>query len=123
MCFGTNGDGGPNYFPNSFNGPIVDPSAKQKPFHVDGDVSRVDTKDADNVSQPKLYIEKDLTPDARKRLAVNLAGSLKKASPQIRGLVYRNNLDPISPSFGYQVRLAVQEALLQPDPTPPARSE
>ncbi|CAL8087859.1 unnamed protein product [Orchesella dallaii] len=116
MCFGANGDGGPNYFPNSFNGPIINPAAKQKPFHVNGDVVRADTRDADNFSQAKLFVEKDLTPDARHRLVTNLAGSLKKITPELRELVYRHNFDPVSPSFGMEVRLAVQTALKTPDP-------
>ncbi|PSN55074.1 Catalase [Blattella germanica] len=30
----------PNYYPNSFNGPEVDPSAAISPFHLSGDVKR-----------------------------------------------------------------------------------
>ncbi|ODM99440.1 Catalase, partial [Orchesella cincta] len=86
-------------------------------FSSNGDVIRADTKDADNFSQPRLFIEKDLTPESRQRLANNLAGSLKKIPPELRELVYRNNIDPVSRDFGTQVRLAVQAALLQPAKT------
>ncbi|ODM88255.1 Catalase [Orchesella cincta] len=121
MCVGLNGGGGPNYFPNSFNGPEVDPTAKQMPSRMSGDVARIDTGDADNFSQPRLFIEKDLNEDARQRLATNIAAQLKRVTPAVRELVYRNIFDNISRQFGEMVRRSVSAALAVPNTLPPER--
>jgi catalase len=52
MCFGANGNGSPNYFPNSYGGfGSSDGNLKQTVFPVSGDVDRVDTGGDDNFSQ------------------------------------------------------------------------
>jgi catalase len=54
MCFGANGNGSPNYFPNSYGG-LGGSDLKQTVFPVSGDVDRVDTGGDDNFSQCVLW--------------------------------------------------------------------
>lgn len=122
MCFGDNGAGGPNYFPNSFNGPFVDPTAAQKAFFVEGDVLRVDTKDADNFSQATLYITEDVSAEERQRIATNIGNSLAGvSSPEIRSLVLQNNFMPVDRMFAQMIRVAMEHKLANPTPKIPER--
>ncbi|GFV13657.1 catalase [Trichonephila clavipes] len=50
------GDGAPNYYPNSFSGPINNPAVKEPPFHVSGDVDRWNSGDEDNFTQAKKFL-------------------------------------------------------------------
>ncbi len=50
MNFDNQGDA-PNYFPNSFNGPVDDRKHKWSKCSVSGDVERFETGDEDNYSQ------------------------------------------------------------------------
>lgn len=119
MCTGDNGGGGPTYFPNSFNGPHVDPTAAQKPFLVDGDVLRVDTRDADNFSQSNLFLNRDISPDERQRIATNIGNALATVpSPEVREKVIQNNFIPTDRQFANMVRAAMEIKLLHPDPKP-----
>lgn len=47
--------GAPNYYPNSFSGPIDDPTAKETSFKVTGDVNRWNSADEDNFTQPGIF--------------------------------------------------------------------
>jgi len=83
MCFTDNQAGAPNYFPNSFGGPIEDERAR-KLVHKEqfaGDIYAYSTLDTeDDYSQPAIFYSKVLNEDERKRLIENITGHLSTAS-------------------------------------------
>lgn len=109
MCYNSNGDGSPNYYPNSFGG-LNDAASSQTVFPVSGDVDRVDSGDDDNFSLAKLYLEKDLDINERQRLADNLAAVLVQADPAVQTRFLDNNCKPISDAFRAQIATALDNA-------------
>lgn len=109
MNVGTNGRGAPNYYPNSFNGlrEINDDSAKESVFHVSGIVDRVDTGDEDNFSLPKLYLEKYVKADERKRITESMAASLRKADIAVQRNFVNSIAYKISKKFGHSLKIAL----------------
>ena len=84
MCFTDNQAGAPNYFPNSFDGPVEDARAKHlEPVEkITGDVYRISSGDLeDNYGQASDFYNKVLNADERKRLTANISGHVKNASP------------------------------------------
>lgn len=82
----VNQNGAPNYHPNSFSGPEVDPRAQklQPKFPVSGDAFRYDSGDQDNYSQPRVLYQKVFTDAQKQRAAENIAASLHPAAPFIQ---------------------------------------
>lgn len=91
----------PNYHPNSFSGPQVDASVKTlcPSFKVAGECQRIDTGDEDNFSQAKVFYQKVLDKDAKKRLISNIAGNLKDAEQFIQERAV-NNFRQVDPELG-----------------------
>jgi len=56
MNFDNQGDA-PNYYPNSFNGPVDDRKYKWSKFSCTGDVERHESGDDDNYSQVRVTAE------------------------------------------------------------------
>lgn len=75
--------GAPNYFPNSFKGPVENPSVKDPSFPIYGVVDRFTPVDEDNFSQVTTFWRDVLKPNERTRTVNNLVDSLKRASPFI----------------------------------------
>lgn len=93
MCVDSNGDGLPNYFPNSFCGPSPNPQVERVPtkisrWQTEVPPSRLDTGDDDNFSQPRLFFTKVLNEEKRCTLATNIVLHLKYAADflQLRAL-------------------------------------
>lgn len=86
MCFTDNHAGAPNYFPNSFGGPVEDERVKKLNDaekitgcpHVHAD--RYSTSDEDNYSQPAIFYNQVLNADERERLIENIAGNVGNAA-------------------------------------------
>lgn len=78
VTFNDNGGSGPNYFPNSFNGPAPKAEYKEAPFEVKGVVGRYGNvhPNDDFVQAGDLY-RKVLTAAERTRLISNIAGAMK----------------------------------------------
>lgn len=51
-------DGAPNYYPNSFSGPVDDQKYKESVFNLSGDVARWNSADEDNFTQPGVFYRK-----------------------------------------------------------------
>lgn len=85
-----NQDGVPNYFPNSFNGPLPDLTSANSQFTVVGDVDRHESGDEDNFSQATLFYRKTLKPEERKRLVENIVSNLKDAADFIQERALKN---------------------------------
>lgn len=107
MAF-INPGGGPNYFPNSFNGPDHQPQHLQSSFPVCGDVKRYETEDGDNFSQATDFWNEVLDEGGRSRLVENIAGNLKKAQESIRVKVI-HNFAQVHKDFGRRLQKAVDE--------------
>jgi len=90
MTVDGNGGGAPHYFPNSFNGPAKQDSAKEHAYPVTGDVERVETGDEDNFSQCGEFFRNVLDQGARERLTDNIAGNMMDAQEFIRNRAIAN---------------------------------
>ncbi|XP_044737518.1 catalase-like isoform X2 [Chrysoperla carnea] len=100
--------GAPNYHPNSFCGPEVDPRAQklQPKFLVSGDVYRYDSGDEDNYSQPRIFYQKVLDEAARERLINNIADHCSRSAKFIQDRVV-SVLSHVDLSFGTRLRAAL----------------
>ena len=101
-----NGGSGPNYFPNSFNGPRVSPAAKETSDKVKGIVDRWDTRDEDNYSQPRIFLAK-LSPGEKQRLIQNLGFFLSYTVPHVQENMFKQ-LGNVSTAFELAVRTVVK---------------
>ena len=108
MRFFSNDGGNPDayYEPNSFSGPVEDPSYKEPPLPVDGAMDRYDHRAGnDDYSQPRALF--NLFDDAQKqRLFNNIAETLKDVPAAIvkRQL---SEFDKVDPAYGEGVRQAL----------------
>jgi catalase len=78
MRFDGNGGGGPVYQPNSFNGPVDDPSVKEPPLRLSGHADRYDhwAGNADYWTQPGNLFRL-MSTEERARLIANLVGAMQ----------------------------------------------
>lgn len=112
-CHGTNGGSSVNYFPNSFGGSEPDIlGGGQLAFNVGGKVERNDIPEDEHI-EPRMFLDRDVDPEQRRRLVDSLADHLKNAKSEIRERVLKTNFDPISKTFGEELRAAVEMALKQ----------
>ena len=80
-----NGGGGPNYWPNSFNGPEPDISAKEPPIEISGQADRHQyTHPNDDFVQPGNLYRDVMTNQDRENLAGNIVGHLGGAQKRIQ---------------------------------------
>ena len=85
MSFDGNGGGSPVYEPNSFGGPVQDPSVKEPPLKISGAADRYDhwVGNADYYTQPgDLY--RLMSADEQARLVANLVGAMKPVPEAIQ---------------------------------------
>ncbi|XP_072400001.1 catalase [Diabrotica undecimpunctata] len=108
MCTKSQG-GAPNYFPNSFNGPVTDQVAKalEPAFTVSGEAYRYDTGDADNFSQARVFWQKVLNKEQQDRLVNNLVGHLSGALDFIQERQI-NHFKQVDQSFGERIAAGLQ---------------
>jgi catalase len=77
MRFDGNGGGAVNYEPNSFGGPVEDPSFKEPPLEIFGDADRYDHRaNNDDFTQPGNLFRL-MKPDQKRQLIENLVSALK----------------------------------------------
>jgi len=85
MRFDDNAGAAVNYEPNSFGGPVADPSVAEPPLKISGDADRYEQKRGvhDDYIQPgNLY--RLMPPGEQQRLVEHIAGSLKKVPLEIQ---------------------------------------
>lgn len=101
---------GPNYFPNSFQGP--DEQREFAPFveTYSGEARRFQTGDEDNFSQPATYWSKTLNKKERTDLVNNIAGNLKNAQKFIRKRAVKN-FSMVNKDFGRRLQKALDKLL------------
>lgn len=85
MRFDTNGGSGPNYWPNSFNGPAPDPSAAETGAALSGITGRTPYPHPnDDFVQPRALYRDVMTDEERDHLVSSITGHLKNAQERIR---------------------------------------
>ena len=93
MALGDNQGNTPNYYPNSFNGPVeIKQLDSTKGEHVRDSqwvveksiVDRHDDANVQNYEQPRIFWEKVLDKGGRQRMVENIVGSLSLAMPEIQ---------------------------------------
>jgi catalase len=105
----TDGQGGaPNYYPNSFNGPLDDKKHVESRYHSTGDVDRYNSSDDDNFTQPGVFWRKVLKEDERERMVDNIAGHLKDARDFIRERTIKV-FSQVDPDMGKRLQKKVEE--------------
>ncbi len=98
MRVDANAGGGPNYWPNSFGGPVPDPDAGGPPIDVSGMADRhaYELTDDDFVQAGDLY-SKVMSDEDREHLVGNITAHLKGAQKRIQlrqtALFYKANAE------------------------------
>lgn len=102
-------NGGPNYFPNSFNGPQPDTSGHSQ-WHSDsvcGQVAKYETGREDNFSQCGVFFREVLDDGARDRLTSNIAGHLVNAQEFIQERAIAN-FSQVDPAYGELIQTKIR---------------
>ncbi|XP_030056639.1 catalase isoform X2 [Microcaecilia unicolor] len=84
MCLLANQGNAPNYYPNSYCGPVSDPKALEHKYKVTGEAARYNSADDDNFSQARDFYLHELKAPERQRLCENIANSLHCADLDIQ---------------------------------------
>lgn len=103
MCVTENQGGAPNYYPNSFSGPVDDPKTKTHVFNASGDVDRWNSADDDNFTQPGVFYKKVLNKEEKARLISNIVNHLVNAKDFIQERAVKN-FTAVDPEFGSRVK-------------------
>ncbi len=84
MRFDGNSDGSINYEPNSFGGPVEDPSYKEPPLKISGDADRYDHRigNDDYTQAGNLY--RLMNPDQKAQLIGNIVSAMKSVPRHIQ---------------------------------------
>lgn len=111
MRFFRNDTGNPDayYEPNSFGGPVEDPSVAEPPLRISGDADRYDHREGnDDFSQPRALFR--LFDDGQKqRLFKNIAAAMQG----VPEFIVKRQLalfDQVDPAYGAGVRAALGRA-------------
>jgi catalase len=84
MRFDGNSGGSVNYEPNSFDGPVEDPSVKEPPLRIAGDADRYDHREGnDDYTQPGNLFRL-MKPDEKKRLIENIVNAMRSVPRPIQ---------------------------------------
>ncbi len=107
MPFGLKTNPDAFYEPNSFGGPVEDPSVKEPPHRYAGEVNRYDYRgEADHYSQPRALFEL-MDAGQRERLFSNYAAAMQGVPEHILERQFAH-LDRAHPEYGRGVREAVK---------------
>lgn len=102
--------GAPNYFPNSFGGPMTDPTYLEPTIKIDGDAKRYDTSDDDNFSQVGIYWRENMDDAERDRTAKNIASHLVNAVDFLRFRAIEN-FKKCDPEYGNRIKFHLDSLL------------
>jgi catalase len=85
MRVDRNGEGGPNYWPNSFSGPAPDPKAGEPPFEISGQAGHYPFRHPnDDFVQPGNLYRDVMKGQNRENLIGNIVDHLGKAQRRIQ---------------------------------------
>ncbi len=121
MRIDDNNGGGPNYEPNSFGGPIEQPSVEQPPLAVSGNADRYEMNERiDNFKQPGDLLREVMSQDERNRFVENVSANMAGvAEDEIkhRQITLFFKADPkigrrIATELGYDPEVIIDDELL-----------
>jgi catalase len=105
----VNGGGGPNYFPNSFGGPVSSKKGELSRYSLQGDVARAETGDQDNFSQCRSFFITVLSEAERDRLTTNVASHMSKVRSEVVQKRALENLYRVHPEYGRSVEEKIRQ--------------
>ncbi len=108
---GRSGTSDAYYEPNSFQGAVQDPSAKEPPLPITGDADRYDHQGPDDFSQPRELFQRVMNEAERQRLFSNVAAAMTGVPLEICERQCRL-FDAVHPDYGTGVREALRRARL-----------
>jgi len=96
MAVNGNQGSSPNYAPNSFGGPVADPSVRMSPFEANGVVAKYRYQHPNDDYEQAGNLYRLMTPDQKSRLVSNIVGHISKAKREIqeRQVVHFYRSDP-----------------------------
>jgi len=109
-------EGGPNYYPNSYGGPV--PSVKEMKagagFFVEGIAGRYDNPDSvadpdDDFIEARTWLQRDNSAGEQRLIAENMADFLKKAERGVQERYLDNIAYRISTEFGDTLRILLNK--------------
>jgi catalase len=105
-CVNDNQAGAPNYFPNSFSGPLNDRAHLESTYETTGDVKRHESGHEDNFSQVGVFWRKVLKEEERARLVENISTHLINAAEFIQQRAVEN-FSKCDEEYGRRLREAL----------------
>lgn len=106
MTIDDNQKGAPNYFPNSFSGPVDCRNYGECKFNVSGDVNRYSSADEDNFTQVGTFFRKVLNEEERQHLVENIANHIVNAQDFLQERAI-HNFSQACPEYGAGIREAL----------------
>lgn len=107
MTVDENQSSAPNYFPNSFSGPVDrKPNEGEPRFTISGDVMRYNSTDEDNYTQVCTFYKKVLNEEEQQRLVNNIANHLVNAQEFLQERAIKN-FSQACPEYGAGIRSAL----------------
>jgi catalase len=96
MRYDDNGGGSVNYEPNSFGGPVEDPSVQEPPLRISGDADRYDHREGNDDFTQAGNLYRLLLAAERRRLHAAIAGAMAGVPEEIveRQLAHFEQADP-----------------------------
>ncbi|MFC5741686.1 catalase [Dyella tabacisoli] len=83
MRFDGNGGGSVNYEPNSFGGPVEDPSVKEPPLKISGDADRYNHRDGNDDYSQAGDLFRLMSADQKQQLFGNIAAAMHGVPEEI----------------------------------------
>lgn len=106
MTVSDNQAGCPNYFPNSFGGPVDNKIHAESTFVCTGDVQRYNSADEDNFTQAGIFYRKVLNEAEKTALTENLAGHMVAAQDFLQDRAIAN-FAKADAEYGARIRQAL----------------
>lgn len=104
----SNFGGAPNYFPNSFSGPLQENVHKESLIKIEGDAKRYDSSEDDNYTQCGVFWRKVLDEAAKDRLIDNMSKHLSFAAEFIQERAVRN-FSKVDSDYGQRLKAALDK--------------
>ncbi|XP_064093149.1 catalase-like [Macrobrachium nipponense] len=108
MTVDYNQESAPNYFPNSFSGPMDCKRHSESTFTCSTDVNRYNSGDEDNFTQAGNLFRHVMNEEERQRLVSNIAGHLVNAQKFLQDRAI-NNFSQADPEYGAGIRRALEK--------------
>jgi catalase len=111
MRFFDNNTANPDayYEPNSFNGPVEDPSVAEPPLRISGDIARYNHREGNDDFTQAGNLFRLFTPEQKQRLFSNIATAMSGV-PKFIVERQLGHFDKADPAYGAGVRAALTAA-------------